>query len=202
LTTVPLPPPTCPMRTVSPSADRLQKAQESGRFSRTAVHLGLRPEARNPSLTPSFLCSCSPGPFGTHSDFPHHISSIADLRGSPSFELALGWAKRNGRTDSRSLACYGEPLPRLLHYFQHVVVIQHLCAPAPTPSRAGPARSAGRRMARGNPLIRRRARQACLGLCQQCCGSVAGGTKAYCEPPPRPSFANMTHAGSHRRSRP
>jgi hypothetical protein len=49
-------------------------------FSRTAVHLGLAPEARNHSLTPGFLCGRSPGPFGTHFAFDKQISSLAERR--------------------------------------------------------------------------------------------------------------------------
>jgi hypothetical protein len=42
------------------------------------VHLELGSEARNPSLTPGFLCGRPLGPFGTHFAFGKRISSLAD----------------------------------------------------------------------------------------------------------------------------
>jgi hypothetical protein len=70
-------PPTRPMRTVSPCLDRARKAQEFGRVSWMAVHLGPASEARNHSLTSGFLCGRSLGPFGTHFAFGKRISGLA-----------------------------------------------------------------------------------------------------------------------------
>jgi hypothetical protein len=83
------PEPTPPMRTVSPSADRPRKAQEFGRFSWVAVHLGLAPKARNHSLTPGFLCGRSLDPFGTHFAFAKRISDLADRWPTPSLQFLL-----------------------------------------------------------------------------------------------------------------
>jgi hypothetical protein len=58
LTTVPLPPPTCPMRTVSPPGDQPTEAQEFGRFRRGAVDLAKSLDVRNSSLTGTFLLVC------------------------------------------------------------------------------------------------------------------------------------------------
>jgi hypothetical protein len=66
------------------------KAQEFGRFSRTACTLGWGRKLEI-SLRPSFLCGCSTRPFGTHSVLFQKISPLGQVTKIAVFELWLGW---------------------------------------------------------------------------------------------------------------
>ena len=98
--TAPLPPPRHLWATFSLLAGQPAEAQELRRFWRAAVHLGWAPQLRRVSLKAAFLCGCSLGPFGTHSDFRCPINSIADLRPWRVSNLRFGGREQPAEMDT------------------------------------------------------------------------------------------------------